>query len=295
MPLTPTGAAVAAAGPSSTAVNASCVRGCASRLGSQSVSASVETEDVCATAQARRLAARTAKQTVQTRSGGMRIHWRGTAKRPLPVSQAGNGCQNKQSRKSTAKPKAEPEQLISCTYAGCHEKYPAGEIATHLSRCLPCPLACHDHCQWRGAVSHGVEHILKDHRSVSSYTGPNTVVTLKNWRREAPMQWITLQACLGQNFLVVLRKVLKNTFPIFFGTVRIFGSQNDADRFEFRMMLKTRGTIGRTFSFSSVVKALHEEESTVVKGDCFVFDSSYAEIFSCEDSLEVDVVISVTA
>lgn len=59
------------------------------------------------------------------------------------------------------------------------------------------------------------------------------------------------------------------------------------------MMLKTRGKISRTFSYSTIVRALHDGNTAINKGDCFVFDTSHAEIFSFEGTLEVEVSISV--
>lgn len=65
--------------------------------------------------------------------------------------------------------------------------------------------------------------------------GPNAVIVLKSWRKAAPLHWTNLQTCLGHNFLVEIKKVeIFNKSPYFYGVVRLFGCQEDADRFEYR-------------------------------------------------------------
>lgn len=63
--------------------------------------------------------------------------------------------------------------------------------------------------------------------------------------------------------------------------------------FFFRMTLKTSGSTDRAFSYSTVVRALHEGSSTISEGDCFIFDTSHATLFSHEETLVLDVSISV--
>lgn len=61
------------------------------------------------------------------------------------------------------------------------------------------------------------------------------------------------------------------------------------------MTLKSHGTPNRLFSYSSVVGALPNANSVLKKGDCFSFDSAYAELFSKDDNnLEVEFSISFT-
>lgn len=156
----------------------------------------------------------------------------------------------------------------------------------------PCPLALDGTCQWEGAINDVVDHITKNHCLVDTTTGPNVQIKLKNWRRPTAAQWATLQNCLGQYFLVLVEKMDIKKRPLFMGTVRVFGHQDVADRFEFRMTLKTSGNISRTFSYSTVVKPINDK-TAIAKRDCFVFDSSLAENFSVDENLEVALSISV--
>lgn len=57
--------------------------------------------------------------------------------------------------------------------------------------------------------------------------------------------------------------------------------------------MKTRGKMARLLSYSTIVRALHNENSVLNEDDRFVFDSSQAEIFSYEGNLEIEVIISV--
>lgn len=67
------------------------------------------------------------------------------------------------------------------------------------------------------------------------HSGPNAQLIVQNWKHASPIEWITLQTCLGRNFLIVVQKINKSDkFSQFYGTVKIFGRQEDADRFEFR-------------------------------------------------------------
>ncbi|XP_034240998.1 uncharacterized protein LOC117645138, partial [Thrips palmi] len=185
------------------------------------------------------------------------------------------------------------DEIIVCPI--CQEKLSANVIAAHASACnlYLCPVAWDNNCQWRGSVSQSVDHIAKGHRSVNRVTGPNAVIVLKSWRKASPLYWSSLQTCLGYNFLVEIKKIERfDKYPNFYGVVRLFGQQEDADRFEYKMTMKTRGKMARTSSYSTTVRALHEN-SVIHKDDAFVFDSSQAEIFSYEGNLEVEVSISV--
>ncbi|KAK3920070.1 E3 ubiquitin-protein ligase siah-1 [Frankliniella fusca] len=157
------------------------------------------------------------------------------------------------------------------------------------SLCLcPCPLNCVGTCQWEGSINNIIDHIGKAHCAVEKTTGPNVQIKLKNWRGPNPTQWVTFQTCLGQYFLIAVEKIEKN-IPLFLGTVRVFGHQEVADRFEFRMTLKNSG---RMFSYSTIVKPI-TDKIAIGRRDCFVFDSCLAEVFSIEDNLEIAVSVSV--
>lgn len=187
------------------------------------------------------------------------------------------------------------ETLVVCPI--CQEKVPPSVLQAHTSVCNVhiCPLVCENcHCQWRGTVSQTVGHIVKAHPSVHCVTGPNATIVLNNWRKAVPLHWSNLQTCLGHNFLVEVKKLEKfNKCPKFYGSVRLVGHQDDADRFEYRMMMKTRSEMKRVFSYSTMVRPLCDKSSVINKQDSFVFDSSQAEIFSYEGNLEVEVSISV--
>lgn len=187
------------------------------------------------------------------------------------------------------------QQPICCQVAGCAVKLLPVDMDKHLQECplrIPCPLVDKENCKWGGGLSQIAAHITKDHRSVNCKTGPTVTSTIKNWKRATPSNWITLQTCLGHNFLVIFQKEDKNRCPFFSGTVFFVGEQEDADRFEFRMSLRSSNpSLGRkSFAYSTVVKPL---DDSLAGEDSFKFDSSYAELFSYEDKLEVEVSISV--
>ena len=179
-------------------------------------------------------------------------------------------------------------------------KMAVGSTVEHFLHCEfyshVCPLVISANCQWTGLLGEAINHITVDHPTVNHKTGPNIQIPIPNWRDASIKEWLTLQTCLGQNFLVVLQKqtVNINQFCKFYAAVKLFGHQKDADRFEFRVALKTSGKPGRTLSYLTVVRALHDGTESLSDGDCFIFDSCQAQLFSLDDSFVLDVSISVT-
>ncbi|XP_039601198.1 seven in absentia homolog 3-like [Polypterus senegalus] len=168
-----------------------------------------------------------------------------------------------------------------------------GQVEAKFPRGLsnrPCSCPLHS-CDWEGD-SEVVGVHLKEIHQVTTLQGQHFVFLAADMNLPEAEDWLTLQCCLGEEFLLVLKKQEKREgFQQYFAVVMLLGPDSAAEKFTYRLELNRDR---RRLSWESTVRSISEGINTVIaESDCLVLSEPLARIFS--DNGKLGIIISISA
>lgn len=123
-------------------------------------------------------------------------------------------------------------------------------------------------------------------------TGEDIVFLATDINLPGAVDWVMMQSCFGQHFMLVLEKQERPDGHIaFFAIVQLIGSRKQADKFAYRLELTGQR---RRMTWEATTRSIHEGiSSAIAKSDCLVFDSGVGGHFSESGNLGINVTISM--
>uniref|UniRef100_A0A8C4WWD0 E3 ubiquitin-protein ligase n=1 Tax=Eptatretus burgeri TaxID=7764 RepID=A0A8C4WWD0_EPTBU len=232
---------------------------------------------------------------------------------PILQCQAGhlvcNGCRQKVSCCPTCRAALSPsirnlamEKVAStvafpCKFApaGCplllhhSEKLPHEESCEWRPYPCPCPGAS---CKWQGTLEAVMNHLALAHKSITTLQGEDIVFLATDIELPGAVDWVMMQSCYGQHFLLVLEKQERiEGHQQFFAAVLLIGSRKQAEGFAYRLELNGNR---RRLSWEAVPRSIHDGiTSAILNSDCLVFDAAVAHLFAEAGNLGINVTISM--
>ncbi|XP_041115908.1 seven in absentia homolog 3-like [Polyodon spathula] len=157
----------------------------------------------------------------------------------------------------------------------------------------PCPCSCSCplfSCGWQGDLEVVALHLKDTHRA-STLQGQRIVFLAADVHLLDAEDWVTVQSCLGQQFLLVLKKQERRQgHQQYFAAVMLLGPSRVAERFTYRLELSSER---RRLSWESAVRSFAEGLGTVIaESDCLVLNASLAHLFSDKGKLGIRISIS---
>ncbi|KAG9510674.1 E3 ubiquitin-protein ligase Siah1, partial [Fragariocoptes setiger] len=189
--------------------------------------------------------------------------------------------------------------LFPCKYntSGCELKLTCSNKAEHEVDCefrpykCPCPGTA---CKWSGPVDQVMEHLTQQHKSITTLSGEDIVFLATDINLNGAVDWVMVQSCFDQHFLLVLEKQeLKPGRQQFFAMVCLIGPQRLADNFSYRLELNGKR---RRLQWEGTPRSICEGVQSIMSSyDCLVFDSKMTKHFSLPLQKEgVNLGINVT-
>lgn len=157
----------------------------------------------------------------------------------------------------------------------------------------PCPGAS---CKWQGRLERVMEHLLCAHESITTLEGEDVVflatdINVRSNDLPGTVDWVLMQSCFGQNFMLVLEKQEKyEGHQQYFAFVRMIGTRKQCGNFAYRLELNGPK---RRLTWESTPKSIHEKISTAISNsDCLILDTNTAQFFVDDNNLEINVTIT---
>ncbi|XP_022645543.1 E3 ubiquitin-protein ligase SIAH1-like isoform X3 [Varroa jacobsoni] len=178
---------------------------------------------------------------------------------------------------------------------GCHHLLSHAEKVGHEEVCefrpysCPCPGAS---CKWLGSLDMVMAHLTQQHKSITTLQGEDIVFLATDINLPGAVDWVMMQSCFGQHFMLVLEKQEKyEGYQQFFAIVQIIGSRKQAENFVYRLELNGNK---RRLTWEATPRSIHEGvQSAIMNNDCLVFDTSVAKFFADNGNLGINVTINV--
>uniref|UniRef100_A0A8C5QDV4 E3 ubiquitin-protein ligase n=1 Tax=Leptobrachium leishanense TaxID=445787 RepID=A0A8C5QDV4_9ANUR len=183
-----------------------------------------------------------------------------------------------------------------CTHAYTHSLHAHTQSLHHhchemvyepkLTSCS-CPLSV---CRWEGHLELVISHLTQTH-TIKILQGAEIVFLATDMNLPAPVDWIIAHSCLGQHFLLVLRKQEKyQGYPQFFATMMLIGPPAQAESFNYKLELNRNR---RRLTWESTPRSVLDCVDTVITdGDCLVLNASVAQLFSENGNLAIGIAIT---
>lgn len=188
--------------------------------------------------------------------------------------------------------------LFPCKHAntGCPASLLHTEKNEHEELCefrpyvCPCPGAT---CRWQGSLDQVMPHLLASHKSITTLQGEDIVFLATDINLPGAVDWVMMQSCFGQHFMLILEKQEKfDGYIQFFAIVQLIGSRKQAEGFAYRLELNGNR---RRLTFESKPRSSHEGvASAIANSDCLVFDLAIAQLFADNGNLGINVTITLT-
>ncbi|OWA50987.1 E3 ubiquitin-protein ligase Siah1 [Hypsibius exemplaris] len=154
----------------------------------------------------------------------------------------------------------------------------------------PCPGAA---CRWTGNLSDVIPHLLGSHKSITTLQGEDIVFLATDISLPGAVDWVMMQSCFGQHFMLILEKQEKvdgSTF--FYAVVQFVGNRKDAQNFAYRLELNAHGN-RRRLTWEANPKSIHEGVyQALFSKDCLMFDSNIANLFAENGNLGINVTLT---
>ncbi|CAG5112382.1 Oidioi.mRNA.OKI2018_I69.chr2.g6602.t1.cds [Oikopleura dioica] len=186
-----------------------------------------------------------------------------------------------------------------CKYKqnGCNQQMLHTEKPTHEDQCefrpyvCPCPGAS---CKWSGNLDEVMEHLLVNHKSITTLQGEDIVFLATDVNLPGAVDWVMMQSCFNNHFMLVLEKQEKFDGHVqFFAVVQLIGTRKQAQQFAYRLELNGHR---RRLTWEATPRSIHEGVSSAIQNsDCLVFDTAVAQMFSENGNLGINVTISLTS
>ncbi|KAK5639294.1 hypothetical protein RI129_011786 [Pyrocoelia pectoralis] len=173
---------------------------------------------------------------------------------------------------------------------GLNEKAEHEEICEYRPYSCPCPGAS---CSWQGQLEKVMGHLQHVHKNITTLNGEDIVFLATDINLPGAVDWVMMQSCFGQHFMLVLEKQEKcDGHTQFFAIVQLIGSRKQAEHFAYRLELNGNR---RRLTWEAMPRSSHEGVASAIMGsDCLVFDTSIAQLFADNNgNLGINVTISV--
>uniref|UniRef100_A0A1B0D5X4 E3 ubiquitin-protein ligase n=1 Tax=Phlebotomus papatasi TaxID=29031 RepID=A0A1B0D5X4_PHLPP len=173
----------------------------------------------------------------------------------------------------------------SLIYTDKTEHEDACEFRPYL---CPCPGAS---CKWQGALELVMPHLMMSHKSITTLQGEDIVFLATDINLPGAVDWVMMQSCFNQHFMLVLEKQEKfDGHQQFFAIVQLIGSRKEAENYAYRLELNGHR---RRLTWEAMPRSIHEGvASAILNSDCLVFDTSIAQLFADNGNLGINVTIS---
>lgn len=179
---------------------------------------------------------------------------------------------------------------------GCQSHLLHTDKIEHEEQCeyrpysCPCPGAS---CKWNGNLDDVMEHLLTQHKSITTLQGEDIVFLATDVTLPGAVDWVMMQSCFGNHFMLVLEKQEKFDGHVqFFAVVQLIGARKQAQQFAYRLELNGHR---RRLTWEATPRSIHEGVSSAIQNsDCLVFDTAVAQMFSENGNLGINVTISQT-
>lgn len=144
-----------------------------------------------------------------------------------------------------------------------------------ISYSCPCPGTT---CKWTGLLSQVMPHLAEHHKSITTLKGEDIVFLATDVNLKGAVDWVMIQSCFNQNFLLVLEKQeAKNGQQNFFAVVQLIGSQKEADKFKYKLELTNQV---RRLQWEAKPRSILDGIQVAISTfDCLVFDAKTAQLF----------------
>lgn len=154
----------------------------------------------------------------------------------------------------------------------------------------PCPGAS---CKWTGNLDEVMDHLLTQHKSITTLQGEDIVFLATDVNLPGAVDWVMMQSCFGNHFMLVLEKQEKFDGHVqFFAVVQLIGARKQAQQFAYRLELNGHR---RRLTWEATPRSIHEGVASAIQNsDCLVFDTAVAQMFSENGNLGINVTISQT-
>lgn len=159
------------------------------------------------------------------------------------------------------------------------KKHEHEENCDYISYSCPCPGST---CKWTGLLPQVMSHLREHHKSITSLDGEDIVFLATDVNLKGAVDWVMIQSCFNQHFLLVLEKQeLKSGQQQFFAVVQLIGSQREAHKFRYKLEL-TNCISGQTkrLQWEATPRSILDGIQMAISNyDCLVFDSRMAQHF----------------
>ena len=125
-----------------------------------------------------------------------------------------------------------------CKYvgSGCREKMQHVKKRQHEEQCQYRPYSCPcpgTTCTWQGGnLSLVLSHLLSAHKTITTLVGEDIVFLATDINLPGAVDWVMMQCCFDQYFILVLEKQERHEgHQQFFAVVQLIGSAKDAEEF----------------------------------------------------------------
>jgi len=187
--------------------------------------------------------------------------------------------------------------MFPCKYvsSGCTLNLHFKEKIEHENICemkpyqCPCPGSS---CKWYGRLDQVMNHLMHQHKSITTLQGEDIVFLATDVSLSGAVDWVMIQSCFSNHFMLVLEKQEKNTgYQQFFAVVQLIGTPKQAEHFVYRLELnKSR----RKLTYEATPRSIDEGvQSAINSSDCLVFDTHIAQLFAENGNLGINVTISL--
>uniref|UniRef100_A0A1A9VZJ5 E3 ubiquitin-protein ligase n=1 Tax=Glossina brevipalpis TaxID=37001 RepID=A0A1A9VZJ5_9MUSC len=184
-----------------------------------------------------------------------------------------------------------------CKYSncGCTKVMIVADKPTHEKTCeyrpypCPCPGSA---CKWQGSLDLVMQHLMMSHQSITTLHGEDIIFLATDINLPGAVDWIMMQSCFEQQFMLVLDKREKfDGHQQFFAVVQFIGTQKESENFTYRLELNGNT---RRLTWEATPHSIHDGfKSAIENCDCLVFDTSIADLFAERGNLAINVTISL--
>lgn len=163
---------------------------------------------------------------------------------------------------------------------GCAVKLSCTNKLDHEDSCkykpYPCPCPGTS-CNWVGQLDQVMTHLTNQHKSITTLNGEDIVFLATDINLNGAVDWVMIQSCFNQHFLLVLEKQERNNRHQFFAVVQLIGSHRQAEKYNYKLELN--GHRKRLQWEATPRSILDGVQSAISSCDCLVFDAQMAQHF----------------
>jgi len=177
-----------------------------------------------------------------------------------------------------------------CTVTLMHTQKPEHEeTCEYRPYNCPCPGAS---CKWQGALDQVMPHLMQQHKSITTLQGEDIVFLATDINLPGAVDWVMMQSCFGDNFMLVLEKQERyEGQQLFYAIVQLIGTKKQAENFAYRLELNGHR---RRLTWEATPRSIHDGvQAAINSSDCLVFDTNIAQLFADNGNLGINVTINM--